>query len=38
MCDKGVNTYHSTIEFVPDFYKTQEMCDRTVFEGPFMLV
>ena len=26
-CDKAVNTYHSTIEFVPDRYKTQEMCD-----------
>ena len=30
MCDKAINTYHSTIQFVPDCYKTQEMCDQTV--------
>ena len=30
MCDKGANTYHSTIPFIPDYYKTQEMCDKPV--------
>ena len=30
MCDKAVNTYHSTIKFVPECYKTQEMCDQAV--------
>ena len=30
MCDKAVKTYDSTIQFVPDCYKTQEMCDKTV--------
>ena len=28
MCDKAVNTYNSTIQFVHDCYKTQEMCDK----------
>ena len=30
MCDKPVNTYHSTIQFVLDCCKTQEMCDKAV--------
>ena len=30
MCDKAVTTYDSTIQFVPDCYKTQEICDKTV--------
>ena len=30
MCDKAVNTYHSTIQFVPDCYKAQEMGDKAV--------
>ena len=29
ICDKAVNTYPSTIQFVSDCYKTQEMCDET---------
>ena len=28
MYEKSVNTYHSTIQFVLDCYKTQEMCDK----------
>ena len=28
MCDKPVTTYHSTIKFVLDCYKTQEMRDK----------
>ena len=30
MCYKAVNTYHSTIQFVPDCFKTQEMSDKAV--------
>ena len=37
MCDEAVNTCHSTMKFVPDCYKTQEMCDEAVSEDPFML-
>ena len=28
MCDKAVDTYPSTRKFVPEFYKTQEMCGK----------
>ena len=62
MWNKFVNTYYSSIQFVPGYYeaqetldkaankcfllfsyipvryKTQEMCDRVIFEDPFMLV
>ena len=38
MCDKAVNTYNSTIQFVPDCYRTQEMCDRALFEDLFTLL
>ena len=27
---KATNTYHSTIQFLPGCYKTQEMCDKAV--------
>ena len=27
----------NTLEFVPDQYKTQEMCDKAVFKNLFML-
>ena len=30
MCDKPVNTYPSTIKFVPECLMTQEMCDEAV--------
>ena len=30
MLDKAVNTYPSTIEFVPECYKTQEMSNKAV--------
>ena len=30
MCNEAVNTYPSTIPFVPEYYKTQEMCDKAV--------
>ena len=30
MCDKAVDTYPSTIKFVPECHKTQEMCNNAV--------
>ena len=30
MCDKAVSTYPSIIEYVPNCYKTQEMCVKAV--------
>ena len=30
MCDKAVNTYPSTIKFVPENLMTQEMCNKAV--------
>ena len=38
MCEKDVNIYDSTIQFVPDCYKTQKICDKVICEDPFMLV
>ena len=37
MCDEAVNTYHFVFDFVPVWYKTQEICDRVVSEDPFMI-
>ena len=30
MCDKAVDTYPSTIKYVPECFMTQEMCDKAV--------
>ena len=30
LCDKAVDTYLSTIEYVSDQFKTQEMCNKAV--------
>ena len=30
MCYKAISTYPSTIKFDPEFYKTQEMCNKAV--------
>ena len=30
MCNKAINTYPSTIKFVPECLMTQEMCDKAV--------
>ena len=35
MCDKAINTHSSTIQFVIECYKTQEMCDK-VFNKCFL--
>ena len=31
MCDKGVNTYPSTIKYVPKCFIAKEMCNKTHF-------
>ena len=30
LCNKAVNIYTSTMQFVPECYKTQEMCGEAV--------
>ena len=30
MCNKAVNNYSHALEFGPECYKTQEMCDKAV--------
>ena len=37
MCDKTANTCFSVFDFVPNQYKTEEMCDRVISKFPFML-
>ena len=37
MSDKAVSTFPSTIKFVFDQFKTQEMCDKAVDTCPFVL-
>ena len=36
MCNKGIDTYASAIQFVPDRYKAQEMCGKAVDTCPFI--
>ena len=36
MCNKAVDTHPSTIKFVPECYKTQEMCFEAV-NGCFLV-
>ena len=39
MCDKAVNTcFFLVFHSVADRYKTQEMCDKAVFQDTFMLM
>ena len=37
MCKKAVNISSSAIQFVPECYKTREICDKSVPKDPFML-
>ena len=30
MCNKAVDNYHCVLEFVPECFKTQEMCNKVV--------
>ena len=38
MCNKIVNGYFFVFGFIPNRYKTQEMCDRVVSEDPLLKV
>ena len=38
MRDKVVNTYSFAFDSVSHRYKTQEMCDRVVYENHFLIV
>ena len=31
MCDKAVDTHPPTIKYVPEYYNTQEMCNKAVY-------
>ena len=35
MCDIAVNRCDFVFDYIPDWYKTQEMCDRVVSEDSF---
>ena len=37
MCNQAVNTSPSTIQFVPECYKTQKMCVRAATNDLFTL-
>ena len=37
MCDKGVSTHSSTIQFIPECYKTQELCYKVISDDPFSI-
>ena len=30
MCDKAIHIHLSVIQFVPEYFKTQEICDKAV--------
>ena len=30
MCDEAIDDYSPTIQFVPECYKTQKMCDKAI--------
>ena len=34
MCNKAVDNYPHSLEFVPECYKTQKMCDKAVEKHP----
>ena len=36
MCDKAIDTCPFVSDSVPDYYITQELCDKVVSEDPFM--
>ena len=37
MCDKVVYNFPSAMQFIPECYKTLEICSKAVFEDLFML-
>ena len=38
MCDRAVNRCFFVFHFIPDQYKSQEMCDTVVFDDPVLIV
>ena len=36
MCVKAVDTYPSTIEYIPDQFMIQGMCDKAIDKCPFV--
>ena len=34
MCDNAVDDYSIALEFVPDQYKSKEICDKIISENP----
>ena len=37
MCDKAFNKCFPAFFYIPDWYETQEMCDRVISGDPFSL-
>ena len=35
MCNKAVDNYSHALEFVPECYKTQKMCDKAIKYSSF---
>ena len=38
MCDKAIVTHTSTIQIVPEYYKTQELCYKAIYGYFFYLI
>ena len=36
MCNQAVDNYVDALEYVPECFKTQEMCDKVVDTCPFV--
>ena len=34
MCNKSADNCANAIKFVPDWYRTQERCDKPVYDNP----
>ena len=37
MCNRAVDNYHHTLEFIPDCFKTQEKFNKTVSTYPSVI-
>ena len=37
MCNKAVNNYPYSLQFVAGFYKTQKICDKALDTHPFTI-
>ena len=35
MCDETVDTCPFVFDFVPEWYRNQELCDKVIFKKPF---